>query len=876
MDQTVTINVSQASPAFSGLTASQAISYGTSTITVSGTLSAPTAKPAGQQVSVSVGGASATATVQGDATFTATIDTHAIGAATTPYAITYSYTGDTNFKSASDNSTTLTVNKATTTTVTIQSPAPNFVTNQSVTISGQSAGISSLQGQIDTGQAFPVPLGNSGAFSITIGLIPLNLADGLHVVHLTATDLAGNPAGPYNATFTLDTTPPLVTVTSPAPGLTVTQNITVAGQVTDALSGVASAEAALDGGAFAPLSLDTAGNFAFTTNLPLDDTADGPHTVHFRATDRVGNVSATTDFPFTLETCLGFGNATVAQSGGSPAGQGSVTISGCDATLREGDSFDVTLSQPVTIPSQASTLSFDYSNLAFDTTSQGRVKDAFEVALVDASGNSLVPTIAANRDAFLNVTEGQPAALGAWATIAGQTVTLDVSHVTPGTAATLVFRLVNNDGDVNTSVDVGSVRVAPLTGQPVDPGGQPGSAPVSSPAAIDFAHLADVSASIHPVYGRTSFDQPNSVLYAELAAQNAGQYFIDAPLIVAIDHLSDPTVRVRALMGRLRTAFLISTSAPSCPAVSSPPGDQPVRGPSRSTTRAAIPFTYDLVFLGHLNRPPQFTSAPKLEALVGKSYVYNATASDPENDPLTFSLLSGPSGMTVDASTGTVTWSPASTDVGNAAVALRVDDGHGGSAEQDFTLSVINPPPDRPPVFTTSPVVDGNLSTPYAYQAHATDPDSDPLTFSVVSGPQGLTVDATTGLVSWTPTVAQIGPNSVTLQVADGRGGTAVQTYTIAVGQQAGNHPPIIVSDPVLQYNIPETRTASGNEDPQSIRLTLTPGQVSNQTVSLYGPAVGTPLSLGSTVNATLTTAGQQDHYLFTLSLRTPSSTSTP
>ena len=453
MDQTVTINVSQASPAFSGLTASQAISYGTSTITVSGTLSAPTATPAGQQVSVSVGGASATATVQGNATFTATIDTHAIGAATTPYAITYSYTGDTNFKSASDSSTTLTVNKATTTTVTIQSPAPSFVTNQSVTISGQTTGVSSLQGQIDTGQVFPVPLDNSGAFSITVYLIALNLADGLHVVHLTATDLAGNPAGPYNATFTLDTTPPVVTVTSPTPGLTVNQNITVAGQVTDALSGVASAEAALDGGAFAPLSLDTAGHFAFTTNLPLDDTADGTHTVHFRAADRAGNVSAVTDFAFNLETCAALTNAVVAQSCGSPAGQGSVTINDCDATLREGDSFDVTLSLPIAIPTQASTLNFNYSNLAFDTTSQGRVKDAFEVALVDASGNSLVPTIAANRDAFLNVTEGQPAALGAWATSAGQTVTLDVSHVTPGTAATLVFRLVNNDGDVNTSVD---------------------------------------------------------------------------------------------------------------------------------------------------------------------------------------------------------------------------------------------------------------------------------------------------------------------------------------------------------------------------------------------------------------------------------------
>jgi len=421
LDQTVTINVAQASPAFSGLTASQAISYGTSTITVSGTLSAPTATPAGQQVSVSVGGASATATVQADATFTATIDTHAIGAATTPYAITYSYTGDTNFKSASDSSTTLTVN-----------------------------------------------------------------------------------------------------------------------------------------------------------------------------------------------TCTTLTNAVVAQSGGSPAGQGSVTINDCDATLREGDSFDVTLSLPIAIPTQASTLNFNYSNLAFDTTSQGRIKDAFEVALVDASGNSLVPTIAANRDAFLNVAEGQPAALGAWATSAGQTITLDVSHVTPGTAATLVFRLVNNDGDVNTSVVVGSVRVAPLTGQPVDPGGQPAAPTVSSPAAIDFAHLADVSASIQPVYGRTSFDQPNGVLYADLAAQNAGQYFVDAPLIVAIDHLSDPSVRVRGANG------MTPDGLPYFDLTALVPCGKLAAGGSTATRTIAfsdpggIPFTYNLVFLGHLNRPPQFTSAPKL------------------------------------------------------------------------------------------------------------------------------------------------------------------------------------------------------------------------------------------------------------------------
>jgi hypothetical protein len=754
--------------------------------------------------------------------------------------------------------------------LTLTSPPSGLTVNHDVTITGRAtdalSGLASVQAGLDGAAYSAVSFNPDGTFALPLSLPLDGSADGAHTVHFRATDLAGNVSPVTDFAFTLDTTPPVVTITSPAPGLTTSENITITGQVTDALSGVASAESALDGGAYAPLSLDAGGHFSLTTSLPLDDTADGPHTVHFRATDRAGNVSAPTDFAFTLEICIGFGNAVVGQSGGSAAGKGTVTISGCDATLREGDSFDVTLSQPITIPAQASALSFDTSNLAFDTTSQGRSKDAFEVALVDASGHSLVPTFAANRDAFLNVSEGQPTALGAWATASGQTVTLDVSHVTPGTAAALVFRLVNNDGAGTTSVDVGSVRLAALTGPPVAPGGQPGAPPAPPAATIDFAHLADVSASIQPVYGRTSLDQKNGVLYADLAARNAGTYFIDASLIVAIDHLSDPNVRVRGADGTTPDGL------PHFDLSSLVPGGKLAAGGSTGARTLSfydpggVPFTYHLVFLAQLNRPPQFTSTPNLEALVGHAYAYDATASDPDNDPLTFSLLSGPSGMTVDASTGAVTWSPASRDVGNAAVALKVNDGHGGSAEQDFTLSVINPPPDRPPVFTTSPVVDGNVNTPYVYQARATDPDGDPLTFSVVNGPARLTIDPTSGLVQWSPTAAQIGTDSVALQVSDGRGGTAGQAYTIGVRQEAGNDPPTIISDPVTQYNqAPPGNPASGNEDPQGIQVILNPGQTIDQTVSLFGPPAGTPITLGATVTAALTSPGEQDSYGFTL-----------
>src|SRR5207253_6273461 len=134
-----------------------------------------------------------------------------------------------------------------------------------------------------------------------------------------------------------------------------------------------------------------------------------------------------------------------------------------------------------------------------------------------------------------------------------------------------------------------------------------------------------------------------------------------------------------------------------------------------------VRFTYDLVVLGQLNRPPVFTSQPNTEAIPGVPYVYGATAADPDGDPLTFSLLSGPNGMVVDAATGKVTWSPQQADLGTHPLDLRVDDGRGGVADQLYTVSVTVAPPNRPPVFTSSPVVDSNLNTPYTYPATATD-----------------------------------------------------------------------------------------------------------------------------------------------------------
>ncbi len=130
-------------------------------------------------------------------------------------------------------------------------PAYGLETRTNVTVSGlvtdNLSGVASLQGEIDSGPTFPVAFSPSGAFSFATALPLDGTADGPHTVHLVATDNAGNVSVRYDDVFVLDTTPPVVSYTSPAPGSSTRVNPTVIGVVTD-MSGVAQLQASVDGG----------------------------------------------------------------------------------------------------------------------------------------------------------------------------------------------------------------------------------------------------------------------------------------------------------------------------------------------------------------------------------------------------------------------------------------------------------------------------------------------------------------------------------------------------------------------------------------------------------------------------------------------------
>lgn len=101
-----------------------------------------------------------------------------------------------------------------------------------------------------------------------------------------------------------------------------------------------------------------------------------------------------------------------------------------------------------------------------------------------------------------------------------------------------------------------------------------------------------------------------------------------------------------------------------------------------------------------------------------------------------------------------------------------------GAAVATVTRSQRLDIPETPPLFTSNPIITGSLDAPYAYDVNATaNPEA---TFSLVTAPAGMEIDAATGLISWQPIEVQTGMQPVTVR-AENRVGFVDQAFSINV-----------------------------------------------------------------------------------------------
>ncbi len=87
-----------------------------------------------------------------------------------------------------------------------------------------------------------------------------------------------------------------------------------------------------------------------------------------------------------------------------------------------------------------------------------------------------------------------------------------------------------------------------------------------------------------------------------------------------------------------------------------------------------------------LNRPPRFTSQPAEVVAEGERFIYAALAEDPEGQAVTYALLAGPPGASVDATVGRLTWLAGGAP--RARFVLRAADPEGAFDVQTFEVAV--------------------------------------------------------------------------------------------------------------------------------------------------------------------------------------------
>jgi len=88
-----------------------------------------------------------------------------------------------------------------------------------------------------------------------------------------------------------------------------------------------------------------------------------------------------------------------------------------------------------------------------------------------------------------------------------------------------------------------------------------------------------------------------------------------------------------------------------------------------------------------LNYPPHIVEHGNFSFSNGR-YSYQVQANDPDGDPLAYSLVAPPEGMTIDRSTGELVWNVPPDFKGKRPVTIAADDGHGGIAQYTIIISI--------------------------------------------------------------------------------------------------------------------------------------------------------------------------------------------
>jgi hypothetical protein len=200
-------------------------------------------------------------------------------------------------------------------------------------------------------------------------------------------------------------------------------------------------------------------------------------------------------------------------------------------------------------------------------------------------------------------------------------------------------------------------------------------------------------------------------------------------------------------------------------------------------------FAVFTVIVNEVNSAPVLEALPQQFVNEGSTLIVTNKAVDvdiPVN-VLTYSLLSAPAGASINATSGVFIWTPTEAQgPGTNVVMVQVTDNGVPPLNDSKSFTVIVNEVNSSPTLAVIANQTVNEGAALSFTATASDPDvpANVLTFSITSGPNGASIDPSSGVFSWTPTEAQ-GPGSypVTVRVTDAGGLNDAKNFTVTVNE---------------------------------------------------------------------------------------------
>ena len=167
------------------------------------------------------------------------------------------------------------------------------------------------------------------------------------------------------------------------------------------------------------------------------------------------------------------------------------------------------------------------------------------------------------------------------------------------------------------------------------------------------------------------------------------------------------------------------------------------------------------------------------------------TATDTESDPLTYSIVDGPTNGVLSGAAPNLTYTPNANYNGSDSFTFKANDGYQDSNIATVSIT-INPIEDAP--VANDQTVTTDEDTPKDITLTATDADGDPLTFTIVTGPTNGVLSGTRQPNLYAQRRLSAAATAFTFKANDGDQDSNIATVSITVN--AVNDPPVADDQP--------------------------------------------------------------------------------